>query len=101
MKVVWSSEALRMLGEIERFIAQDNPQRAEAFIERLLEKGDSISSFSEMGRVVPEFSQPDLREILVGNYRIEYLATPAQIVILTVFEGHRSLRSSELDPAIE
>jgi len=25
MKVVWSSEALRMLDEIERFIAQDNP----------------------------------------------------------------------------
>jgi len=98
MKVVWSSEALRMLDEIERFIAQDNPQRAVVFIDRLLEKGDSISSFPKMGRVVPEFSRSDIREILVGNYRIVYRITPSQIVILTVFEGHRSMRTEEIDP---
>jgi len=98
MIVVWSSEALRMLDEIERFITQDNPQRAVEFIDRLIEKGDSIASFPEMGRVVPEFSRSDIREILVGNYRIVYRTTPSQIVILTVFEGHRSMRTEEIDP---
>jgi toxin ParE1/3/4 len=97
MKVAWSSEALGMLDEIERFIARDNPQRAESFIERLLEKGDSIASFPEKGRIVPEFSRSDLREILVGNYRIVYRATQTRIIILTVFEGHRTLHSEELD----
>ena len=98
MNVVWTAEALRMLEEIERFIAQDNPQRASAFIDRLLEKVDAIASFPNMGRVVPELSQPEIREILVGKYRIVYKETPDQIVILTVFEGHRSLRFEELDP---
>jgi plasmid stabilization system protein ParE len=97
MNVVWSSEDLGKLDEIEKFIAQDNPQRADAFIDRLLEKGDLIASFPEMGRVVPEYSRSDIREILVGNYRIVYRATPAQIVILTIFEGHQALRSEELD----
>jgi len=97
MKVVWSSEALGKLDEIERFIAQDNHRKADAFIDRLLEKGDSIASFPEMGRVVPELSRSDIREVLVGNYRIVYRTTPVQIVILTVFEGHRALRSEELD----
>jgi len=99
MKVVWTTEALGKLDEIERFIAQDSQQRASAFIDLLLAKGDSIASFPEMGRVVPELSRPEIREILVGNYRMVYKATPAQIVILTVFEGHRSLRSKELDPS--
>ena len=97
MNVVWSSEAFGKLDEIERFIAQDNPERAFAFTELLLEKGDSIASFPEMGRVVPQLSRPDIREILVGNYRIVYRANPTQVVILTVFEGHRVMRSEALD----
>ncbi|NTV66601.1 MAG: type II toxin-antitoxin system RelE/ParE family toxin [Chlorobaculum sp.] len=67
------------------------------FTELLLEKGDSIASFPEMGRVVPEFSRADIREILVGNYRIVYRVNPTQVVILTVFEWHRVLRSEEFD----
>ncbi|NTU97705.1 MAG: type II toxin-antitoxin system RelE/ParE family toxin [Chlorobiaceae bacterium] len=98
MNVVWTTEALRMLDEIEQFIAQDNPQRASDFIDRLLEKGDAIASFPEMGRVVPEIAQSGIREILVGTYRIVYKETPDHMVILTVFEGHRSLRYEELDP---
>ena len=96
MKVVWTTEALRKLDEIERFIAKDNLARASAFIDLLLEKGDLIGSFPDMGRVVPELSLSEIREILVGNYRIVYRRTSAHIEILTVFEGHRSLRFEEL-----
>jgi len=99
VKVVWTIEALRKLDEIERFIAQDSPQRASAFIDQLLAEGDSIASFPEMGRVVPELSRPEIREILVGKYRMVYKRTPEQIFILTVFEGHRLLLSKELDPS--
>jgi plasmid stabilization system protein ParE len=46
VNVVWTSEALRKLDEIERFIAQNNPERASVFIERLLDKGDSIGTLA-------------------------------------------------------
>jgi toxin ParE1/3/4 len=98
VKAVWTTEALRKLDEIESFIAQDNPARASAFIDLLLEKGDLIGLFPDMGRVVPELDRSEIREILVGNYRIVYRRTPAHIEILTVFEGHRSLRFEELHP---
>jgi plasmid stabilization system protein ParE len=35
VKVVWSSEAVRILEEIEEFIAQDNLKRASDFIDLL------------------------------------------------------------------
>jgi toxin ParE1/3/4 len=92
VKVLWTSESLRKLDEIERFIAQNNPERASAFIDQLLEKGDLIGSFPDVGRVVPELARSEIREILFGNYRVVYRRTPAHIEILTVFEGHRSLR---------
>ncbi len=98
MKVFWTNEALRKLDEIESFIAQNNPERASAFINLLLEKGDLIGSFPDAGRVVPELARSEIREILVGNYRVVYRLTPVHIEILTVFEGHRSLRFEELHP---
>ncbi len=98
MKVFWTNEALRKLDEIESFIAQNNPERASAFINLLLEKGDLIGSFPDAGRVVPELARSEIREILVGNYRVVYRLTPVHIEILTVFEGHRSLCFEELHP---
>jgi addiction module RelE/StbE family toxin len=96
VKVVWTSESVRKLEEIEAFIAQDNPKRASDFIDLLLEKGDLIELYPSMGRVVPELSHPEFRELLVENYRIVYRSTVQRIEILTVFEGHRLLRMEEL-----
>ncbi len=97
MKVVWTSEAVRKLAEIEGFIAQDNSDRASDFIDHLLEKGDLTGIYPDAGRVVPELSYSEIREILVGNYRIVYRRTSLHVEILTVFEGHRLLRLDELD----
>ncbi len=96
MNVIWSAEALYELDQIERFIAQNNPQRASEFIETLLQSGDSLAYHPDKGRVVPELSIAAFREILVGHYRLIYYRSAEQIDILTVFEGHRLLRLEEL-----
>ena len=44
------------------------------------------------GRIVPEFERRDIREVLFRNYRIVYRVKEDQILILTVFEGHRLLK---------
>jgi len=46
------------------------------------------------GRVVPELARDDVREVIVGNYRIVYRIEAEAIVILTVFEGHKLLKPS-------
>jgi plasmid stabilization system protein ParE len=98
MKVVWTSVAIEKLDEIERFIAEDNPKRASDFIDTLLEKGDLIGLYPDRGRAVPEIAYPEIRKVFVGNYRVVYRRTPDRIEILTVFEGHRSIRMDELEP---
>ncbi len=97
MKVVWTSVAIEKLDEIERFIAEDNPKRALDFIDTLLEKGELIGLYPDSGRVVPEIAYPEIREVFVGNYRVVYRRTLDRIEILTVFEGHRSIRMDELE----
>jgi mRNA-degrading endonuclease RelE of RelBE toxin-antitoxin system len=43
------------------------------------------------GRVVPEFENNNIREVLLGNYRIVYLIQNEIILIITIFEGHKLL----------
>lgn len=96
MTVIWTREALEKLNEIEEFIGTDNPERAETFINYLIERGESISQNPKIGRTVPDISNPEIREILVKKYRIVYRIKKDKIEILTVFEGHRMIRIDEL-----
>ena len=47
--------------------------------------------FPEEGRVVPEFSRSDLRELIRGSYRIVYHVEADYVSIVTVFHTARLL----------
>ena len=49
-----------------------------------------------MGRVVPEHATFGIRELPEGNYLIVYWTKGDDLEVLTVYEGHRLLRLSEL-----
>ena len=89
MKVVWSVEAEACLAEIEDYIARDNPEAAERWVTRLIERVSPLEDFPEMGHVVPEYEDSRVRELLVRGYRIFYVVRGDTVCIATVFEGHR------------
>jgi len=97
VKVIWTTEALENLSEIESFIAQDSPSRAEQFVNYLIERAEVLSQNPKMGRVVTEISHPKVREIIAKKYRIVYRLIAKRIEILTVFEGHKLLNVGELE----
>ncbi len=96
MKVIWSQESLKQLIEIENFIAKDSPDRAAKFINKLINRGASVNDYPHKGRVVPEFSIDDIRDVFEQSYRIVYKMPKDQIVILTVFESHKKLRVDDI-----
>ena len=97
MIVKWSDEALENLWTIEKFIGRDNPEKSERFVNCSIEKGEAIAQNPHMGRMVPEISNPEIRELIVKKYRIVYRVQDEEIVIVTVFEGHKLLRIYELE----
>ena len=96
MKVVWTQEALDRLSDIEDFISQDSPQRAATFVNYLIQRGEEVPKNPRIGRIVPEISNPNVREIIAKKYRIVYRIQKNTIEILTVFEGHKLLSLEEL-----
>jgi toxin ParE1/3/4 len=97
MELRLSHEAVERLIEIEEFIAKDDPERAATFVDRLVDHVEgTLPANPRTGRIAPELSMPDIRELLYRNYRIVYRLTEKRIDVLTVFEGHRLLCVDEL-----
>jgi toxin ParE1/3/4 len=71
-KLIWSPASRDDLRDIVRFIARDNPRRAESFAYELMMRTDILANHPEAGRVVPEYRNPRIREIIYRPYRIVY-----------------------------
>ena len=96
LKVRWTENSIQDLLAIKEFIALDSPKRAETWIGELYFSGKNLVTFPQRGRIVPEFNQENIRELLIENYRLVYRIKPTSIEILTVFEGHRRLNKKDI-----
>ena len=90
-KIVWTFRARGDLRDIASFIAVDNPSAALKLGDLIFARVDSLKNFPELGRIVPERNQPDLREIIVRDYRIIYRVKKKEkcLEILRVWHGAR------------
>ena len=71
-KLIWSPAARDDLHDIVVFIGRDNPERAMSFGYELISKTDKLQAFPGMGRIVPEYRNQNIREIIIRPYRIVY-----------------------------
>ena len=85
--VIWTPEALRQLGDILDYLAEVAPDYGDALSIEIEEAVDSLARFPRMGRVVPEFSRDDVREVIIDNYRLVYLVRPSAVHIASMFHG--------------
>jgi addiction module RelE/StbE family toxin len=96
MKIFWTKEALLRLQDIEEYISRDNPIVAIEFVNKLISLAESLIDNPKKGRIVPELSLENIRELLHKNYRIVYLVKKSSIDILTVFEGHQLVKKEDI-----
>ena len=94
MKLIWSKRAQRDLEQIGDFISRDAPERARSFVQLLINRTNQASQLPAAGRIVPEFRDENLRELIEGRYRIVYEidVTKKLVNVLTVFESHMQIR---------
>jgi plasmid stabilization system protein ParE len=71
-QIVLSPSARADLRDIVRYISFDAPDRALQFGLFLISRTRLLAQSPELGRVVPEFEDPTIREIVVRSYRIVY-----------------------------
>lgn len=87
--VVWTHSARRALDEVLEYVAQDSRDRALTLLSRALDTAATLDTFALRGRVVPELNQPDTRELLVFDYRLQYRVLDEQVVVIAFLHGAR------------
>lgn len=91
MKVRWSRHAALDLVAVEEFVALDSPAAGAALVERLVSRSEGLAEHPGSGRVVPEFGNDRIRELVIDAYRLVYRLEGNCVEVLTVFEGHRQM----------
>ena len=64
MKVIFSGRAKADMAEIVRYIAQDKPKAARKWAADIRKSTRMLSTLPQLGRVVPEYGDEKIREII-------------------------------------
>jgi len=87
-----AESAVADLEAIGRWYAEQGvPGIGERFIGEILEKIEALQDHPRMGRAVPEFDQPALRELIHPPFRIVYRYTLRRVQIVRVWRSERPL----------
>jgi len=92
-RVVWTETAWADLEQLVTYIAKDSSNYAAAFAREALKASRSLARFSNRGREVPEFCDPNVREIFVRSYRLIYAVSVDVVRILGLVHGARDLQA--------
>jgi toxin ParE1/3/4 len=95
-KIKFSRSARSDIEDIVRYISIDNPDRGLRFGKFLIEHTRSLGQFPERGRVVPEFEDESVREIIVRTYRVVYRVQHDQQLVEVIRFWHAGRGKPEL-----
>ncbi|MGH2584928.1 MAG: type II toxin-antitoxin system RelE/ParE family toxin [Dehalococcoidia bacterium] len=84
------------LRSIHRYVAQDSPTAAARMVRRIRAEIRLLVRHPQRGRVVPEFDDPAIRELIVAPYRVVYRYTADRnlVQVLAVYHGAQRMPAS-------
>jgi plasmid stabilization system protein ParE len=97
-KVIITPQAQEDLRDLVSFIAQHNPGRAKSFGHEVIDHALTLAELPERGRIVPELSEPSVREIVYRPYRIIYEMFPEQNTVYVLRFWHGARGEPEVKP---
>ena len=96
-RLTWSPTARFDLRDIFTYIEEDDPSAARRFIRSIFQAIERLPSFPESGRIVPEFGDPMIREVIRRPCRVVYrINTNTRLIeIVRVWHSARGIPEVE------
>ena len=96
MKVSFSESALDDLDQIKQYYCDlGSPEVAEGFATDIFAHTETLIDHPDIGRIVPEFNEEHIRELIHPPYRVVYLRGKRSIVVIRVWRSERVLTLEE------
>jgi len=81
--------AVEDIEELRDHIAFESPEQAALVVRRLVSAAESLTDLPGRGRVVPEVGDDNIRELIVGPFRLVYRVSDTAVEIVTVLRATR------------
>ena len=92
MKVRLTDSAINDLRELLLYYEEQLvPQVGQRFVADILDRIETLIANPDIGRVVPEFSTDNIRELIHKPFRVVYLRESSTIYIIRVWRSERIL----------
>ena len=93
--VTFAESALRDLEEVRSWYAEQGlPEVGDRLVAEVFQQVERLIDHPDMGRVVPEFDQPFLRELIYPPFRMVYRRDSVRVRVVRIWRRERLLRSS-------
>ena len=97
VRIRFTKQSLFDLKEIYDYISYDSKKYAQYQILKIRISIKILKQYKFSGKIVEEYNDENIREIIEGNYRIIYkILGDDRIDIITIHHGARSLISRKL-----
>lgn len=98
MVISFAESALRDLEAVQAWYEEQGlPEVGERLVAEVFQRVQALADHPDMGRVVPEFEQPFLRELIHPPFRIVYRRDPQRVRIVRVWRSERLLHLPTVD----
>jgi toxin ParE1/3/4 len=92
VRVQLTDSAVNDLRELLLYYEEQSiPQVGQRFVAKILGRIEKLSDNPDIGRVVPEFSTNNIRELIHKPFRVVYLREPSTIFIIRIWRSERIL----------
>lgn len=91
LPIRWSPSAADDLISICKYIEKDSHYYAANFAKNIITRIEILPAFPDAGRIVPEYDNHNIREIIYHTYRIIYRRRKRMIEIIRITHGSRLL----------
>ncbi len=82
MSVTWTETAADQLQAIRDYLARSSPGYAQALAGRIIARTEALESQPAIGAEVPEYGDPEVREVFEHLYRILYRLAGQEIQVI-------------------
>ena len=94
-EVKWTKQAIKDIDKIAEFIANDYEYYSQIQVKRFFEAVKVLEKHPLSGKIVPEKSDPKIRELFSGSYRLIYrIVSEHQVDVITVHHNRRLLSNN-------
>lgn len=96
--ISFAESALRDLEEVRAWYAEQGvPDVGARLVAEVFQRIQTLADHPDLGRVVPEFDQPFLRELIQPPFRIVYRRDPKRVRIVRIWRSERLLHLPTTD----